>query len=1023
MYQKFLQNLINKHLDKDLRENPSLSAFLDSINDSFVSFERYRELLEHSFKLTEREFEAMNSKLQEQFIIREKAIENLIGITRQLQSDNEITGSETSNDIIHVSDIIKEQIFRYNETREQLNRTLNLFKTLLENLNSAVLVETEDRKILFTNQAFCQLFDIPVTPDQLVGYDCTKSAEESMHLFSEPEQFVSGINAVLDKRQAVYDSFLEMKNGTMLERDYVPIFVDGKYKGHLWKYEDVTEKYKNQKQIAESDERNKLIMGSALDAIIIIDSAGKIIYWNPSSQRIFGYSSEEVGHKNLYEIIMPERMRKGHTDAMDRIHAGGEHRILGKLLELPAQNKDGEEFPVEIYIINFEQEGEQYYCGFIKDISERKNNEEVLKLQEEKYRNIIANMNLGLLEVDLNDTIIYANQSFCDMLDYSLDELKGKGAAQLFVLDGYKNLIYDKNQLRQKRLSDGYEIEVKDKNGDHKWWFVSGAPNYNDKGQLIGSIGIHLDITKQKALEKELAKAKSIAEAAAKAKELFLANMSHEIRTPLNVIIGMIRQLTKEDLTRDQHFYVNQSETSAKHLLTILNNILDIAKIESGDLDIVGGPFSPSALIYNVHSILYSQAKDKNLSFKLNVSPALKPVLIGDDTRLRQILINLVGNAIKFTQEGSISLNVDVTAETSSHQTILFEVIDTGIGMSEEFIARIFDKFSQEQNESNRNYEGTGLGMAIAYDLIRLMGGAMTVESTKNEGTTFRVEISFPVGDAGKLVSNNKQINQDTFKGRKALLVEDNEMNRFIAIQSLKYLGFEIMEAENGKIAIEMAGKHPFDIIFMDIQMPVMDGRAATTYIRNVLQLKTPIIGLAANAFKHDIEMYLSQGMNDFITKPYDEEDFFRKIDHILNQPGYQNPAGNTELSLLMDPPSQKGKGYDLSQLKKMSRGNRDFVVQMVNVFITLTTDAVNRMEVALQHKKYAEISKTAHKIKPSIDQMGITSLKEVVRKIEKYDPESASVDDFTNHTNQLIVALKDITDDLNSHINQPGFF
>jgi len=202
-----------------------------------------------------------------------------------------------------------------------------------------------------------------------------------------------------------------------------------------------------------------------------------------------------------------------------------------------------------------------------------------LRLQEEKYRNIIANINLGLLEVDLHDVIIYANQTFCDMSGYNLAEIKGKQAANLFVVEGQKDIIYKKNHSRLESKSDSYEIEILNKTGERRWWFISGAPNYNDKGKLIGSIGIHLDITEQKQLETELEKAKSFEEAAAKAKELFLANMSHEIRTPLNVIIGMIRQLSKENLTTKQHFYVNQSESSAKHLLTILNNVLDIAKI------------------------------------------------------------------------------------------------------------------------------------------------------------------------------------------------------------------------------------------------------------------------------------------------------------------------------------------------------------------------------------------------------------------------------------------------------------
>lgn len=1009
MHQKFLQNLINKHLNQELKENEQLKPFLQSINDSFVSFERYRELLEHSFKITEREFEDMSSRLQEQFSIKEQAINNLLEIANQQNNSLE---NYKDDDIIQVSNLIKKQILQYNETSDQLNRTLNLFKTLLDNLNSAVLVESEDRKILFTNQAFCNLFHIPVSPELLVGYDCSNSAQESMHLFLDPETFVSRIDVILHNREKTLDELIEMKDGTMVERDYVPIVVEGIYKGHLWKYENVTEKLKNQLQIAESDERNKLIMNSAIDAIIIIDKLGKIISWNPSAERIFGWTHDEVVTHSLSEIIIPEYMRKSHNDGMIRRLTSGESKMLGRLLELPAQNKKGEEFPVEIYVICFEQEGEKYYCGFIKDISERKINEEILKLQEEKYRNIIANMNLGLLEVDLEDTIIYANQSFCDMSAYSLAELKGKKAAELFVVEHHKQIISQKNELRKTHESDGYELEVKNKNGENRWWFVSGAPNYNDRGQLVGSIGIHLDISDHKLLEKELAKAKSIAEAAAKAKELFLANMSHEIRTPLNVIIGMIRQLTKESLTADQHFYINQSASSAKHLLTILNNVLDVAKIESGDMEILENGFSPSALLYNVHSIMYSQAIEKNLKFKLNASPDLKPVLIGDDTRLRQVFINLVGNSIKFTQAGSIMLNAEVISETDTHQTILFEVVDTGIGMSEEFITRIFDKFSQEQNESNRRYEGTGLGMTISNDLIRLMGGNLKVDSIKSVGTTFKFELNFRIGKPEQLVSNNQQIQQNIFKSCKALLVEDNEMNRFIAIQSLDFLGFETTEAENGKIAIELASKNSYDIILMDIQMPVMDGVEATEYIREQLNLKTPIIALTANAFKHDIELYLNKGMNDFITKPYDEQDFFRKIDHVLSLHKFK--LGNTTNDQNKEEEMKTtNKLYNLMQLEQMSRGNNSFVTKMISIFINQTKENIAIMENGIATSNFDEVKRIAHKIRPSIGQMGILSLKNQARTIETYKLEPGENQEFKDMTNDLCEVLNKVLKEL----------
>lgn len=618
--------------------------------------------------------------------------------------------------------------------------------------------------------------------------------------------------------------------------------------------------------------------------------------------------------------------------------------------------------------------------------------ESKLRLQEEKYRNIIANMKLGLVEIDLKDQIVYVNQTFSDMSGCSVEELKNKELKQLIASSHFHDIVFNKSN----KIFESYEVEVQTKSQETKWWFVNVASNFNDKGKHIGNIIIHLDITQQKKLELELVQAKSFAETAAKAKELFLANMSHEIRTPLNVIIGMIRQLNKEQLTEDQYFYVNQSASSAKHLLTILNNVLDVAKIESGDMTIVKKPFSPSALAYNVHSIMFSQAKEKNLEFKINVHPEVSSILVGDETRLRQVLINLIGNSIKFTSRGSIILTVNLLENNTSSQKLSFEVVDTGIGMSQEFISKIFDKFSQEHNTSNRKYEGTGLGMAISYDLIKLMGSDLKVESQKAKGSRFYFELSLKKGKKNSLISRSVEIKEKAFEGKKVLLVEDNDMNRFIAMQSLEYLGFEIQEAENGQKAIYKLQQEDFDLVVMDIHMPIMDGVEATSYIRQELKSKIPIIALTANAFKHDIELYLEKGMNDFITKPYDEPDFFRKIEHVLRQSTYQRRQTTTSASaenLAND--NEAAKLYDLSAIQKISRGNDEFVEKMISIFIDIVEENTVLLEESLEKDNIEAVNKIAHKLKPSIDQMGITSLEDPVRTIEKYDIQTGTKDEL----------------------------
>ena len=482
------------------------------------------------------------------------------------------------------------------------------------------------------------------------------------------------------------------------------------------------------------------------------------------------------------------------------------------------------------------------FSQMLVNITERKRSESFLVLQEEKYRNIISNMNLGIIEVDLDENIIYANQSFSFISGYEVEELLSMNTAAFLLSPNDSHVLTDKFKLRGKGVSSSYELEVKNKKGEQRWWLISGAPNYNDNRELIGSIGIHLDITEQKLLEKELEKALKNAEQANKAQEIFLANMSHEIRTPLNVITGMVRQLSKENLTDQQREYVKHSETSTLHLLTIVNNILDMSKIQAGEFELDVREFSIASMATDVNSILHSRASDKKLNFRVNISPEIKPVLIGDPGRLRQILINLLDNSIKFTDSGYVDLNVKVLKTDKTNQRIAFEVVDSGIGMSEKFLYKLFEKFTQEEASSNRRFEGSGLGMSITKELVLLMGGSIDAKSQKGIGTQIQFELNFPIGDDEKLVAKSIKISKNSFEGVNLLLVEDNEMNRFIAIQSLNITGCQITEAVNGLEAIKKLKERSFDLILMDIQMPQMNGVEATKFIRAEIDNEIPII-------------------------------------------------------------------------------------------------------------------------------------------------------------------------------------
>lgn len=360
-------------------------------------------------------------------------------------------------------------------------------------------------------------------------------------------------------------------------------------------------------------------------------------------------------------------------------------------------------------------------------------------------------MNLGLIEVDNNEIIQFANQSFANISGFEIDELIGLNPAKTFVFGENLEKLNAKNKLREKGVSDVYQIPVKNKRGELRWWAIGGAPNYDDKGKLVGSIGIHLDITEQKQMEIALENEKLKAEQASKAKEAFLANMSHEIRTPLNGIIGFLRELERQNLTDLQKKYVENSTVASKHLLSIINNILDISKIEAGEMSIEAEDFIFENVISNVINVLEPLAKKKGLKLISQISKDVNRVLKGDIVRLEQVLFNLIGNSLKFTHKGKIFLKCEVLKDTKAFQRLQISVVDTGIGMEQSYAENIFNKFSQEDKAITRKFGGTGLGMTITKELIQLMKGKIKVESDKGFGTTISFIIDLEKGSINNI--------------------------------------------------------------------------------------------------------------------------------------------------------------------------------------------------------------------------------------------------------------------------------
>ncbi len=493
------------------------------------------------------------------------------------------------------------------------------------------------------------------------------------------------------------------------------------------------------------------------------------------------------------------------------------------------------------------------FANMLVNINKRKNWETTLKIQESKYRNILNNTNLGLFEINLDQKLTFANNSFKNLLDLSKENINQFDVTKLGI---------NQNQISGKEVS----LVV---NNTHKEFYLSTANNFDINLKHKGEIGILLDITKQKKLEKDLEKA-------SEAKELFLTNMSHEIRTPLNVIIGMVRELSKMELTQKPQEYILKTNSAAEHLLSVINNILDIKKIEANEMFLEQKAFSLYELIVQIKNILEYKAQEKKLKLIVdhNISKSLE--LIGDEGKLRQVLINLLGNAIKFTETGFIKLKVTTKLANNNTIKISFLIEDTGVGISKDFLGLVFNKFTQEKTSFNRTHEGSGLGMSITNEIIKRMGGTINIDSQPNKGTTVRFNLDFKIEKQKHSLEKKYPLTQ--FNHETILVAEDNEASRMIICKNLTDLGFNVLEAKNGLEAIEIVKNNQIGLIFMDIQMPEVDGLEATRRIRQDLHVFCPIIAFTANAFHKDITYFLKQGLNDYLLKPYRKNEIEEKL-------------------------------------------------------------------------------------------------------------------------------------------------
>ncbi len=610
------------------------------------------------------------------------------------------------------------------------------------------------------------------------------------------------------------------------------------------------------------------------------------------------------------------------------------------------------------------------------------------KLLSEYTISLIEASHDPLFAVSPEGKITDVNNASVQITGISRIKLIGTDFCNYFT-DTQKGLEVYQTAFEKGFVTDSPLI-LKQKKGKLIDVLFNGSVYKNDAEKVLGVVLVARDVTHQKRIENELIEAKIsaeldrghaeqakskaekatlIAEGAMQAKQQFLSNMSHEIRTPMNAIIGFTKVIMRTDLTAKQNEYLKAIKLSGDALIVLIDDILDLAKVDSGKMTFEKIPFKIKSTVSVMLQLFEPKILEKNLQLIKEYDDKIPDFIIGDPIRLHQIILNLVSNAVKFTSKGKITVSVDLLQQDNDNIVLKFSVKDTGIGISEEKISSIFENFQQATCGTSRLYGGTGLGLAIVKQLLEAQGGSISVESTLHVGSTFSFTLSFKKTDAVTELENEIMKLDSQMKDVKILVVEDIILNQLLMKTILDDFGFDSEIAENGKIAIEKVKVKDFDVILMDLQMPEMNGFEATEYIRNIMKSSIPIIALTADVTTVDLEKCKLAGMNDYLAKPVDEKLLYNKIVNFLSQPKITVVTDNVEENRSS---KEEIRYIDLAYLNRRTKSNPVLMMEMISIYLEQTPALLNTIKQSLKQENWTLLGAAVHKMLPSFAIMGI---------------------------------------------------